>query len=257
MGFEGDIGGAALDGVFPHDFATGGRRARADQARAPRERLRAGGLLALCLLSGVMISRTWNKASVIAPNATAPQVARFSADERLAPLAVFAGRDEDQAPTRYVARVNVATGERRDSLTWGEAEAGLLFRVALHSGPLPQARSSLFVALATQSAELGAAVVHATTPQRYETAQGAIEWADMTLSDRNGERPCVGFRTIQPLNVDLSGFACAGRGASMDRASLECLIDQLTPTDAGIAAGWGEILTSDPNRTKACPRRVG
>ena len=157
-----------------------------------------------------------------------------------------------------MARSRAASGERWDTLTFGEPESGdLLFRVTLRSEKSSPPKTSLFVALAKQSAELGAAVIHATSPQFDESALGPIEWADVTLSDRKGERSCLGFRATRTSDITLSGLACGGRGATLDRAALECLIGRLAPTNAGAQSGLAEAPKSDAARKTACPRVVG
>ena len=256
MDFEPDISGATLDGAFSRDFHSA-RTAKPKSVRRRRLIFRVVALTGLGAFAGAVLTHTRDEV-VAAPDAAAVQQVRFVADERLPPMMTFSARDEDQPSTHYLARANAATGERRDSLIFGDAESGgLLFRVTLHSAPSPQAKASFFVALAVQSAELGAAVTHATPPTRDESAPTPIEWADITLSDRNGDRACLGFRTTRARNLELSGFACAARGAQLDRAALECLVDRLAPTHQGIDAGLGEILQNDPARRKACARVVG
>ena len=256
MGFEQNTGGAALDGAFLRDFPKDGRQAKT-KPRQPRGRLWIVAL-AGCALVGLMLARDRGQALVAAPAPPLLSQISFVADERLAPMISFAESDGDQARARYVARSRGAGGERWDTLTFGEPESGdLLFRVTLRSEKSPPAKISLFVALAKQSAELGAAVIHATSPQFDESALGPIEWADITLADRRGERPCLGFRATRTSDIALSGFACGGRGAALDRAALECLIGRLAPTNAGAQTGLAEALKTDATRKTTCPRVVG
>jgi hypothetical protein len=257
MDFEREVSGAAPDGAFLRDFGEDDRQA-GTKAPPPRGRLFWVAVLAGCALGGMVLSRSRGQGPVAAPASPAFSQISFVADERLAPMIAFSAPEDGPLPAHYVARSRAATGERWDTLTFGAPDGGdLLFRITLRSATSPLAGSSLFVALAKQSAELGAAVIHATSPQPDETARGPIEWADITLSGRKGERPCLGFRTTRAAAIDLSGFACGGRGAPLDRAALECLIDRLDPTKAGLESGLGEALKSEASRRAACPRVVG
>ena len=254
MDFEHDTGGAVLDRAFLRDFQEDDIETRSrPRSRWLRLLVLAGG----CALAGFILARGRGSALIDAPASTPLSQISFIADGRLAPLIVFAAPGDDQAQAHYVARAR-PSGERWDTLTFGEPGAGdLLFRVTLRSANASLQKSSLFVALAKQSAELGAAVVHATSPQSAETTLGLVEWADIRLADRSGERSCLGFRAARPANIDMSGFACGGRGAPLDRAALECLLGRLAPTDAGLEAGLGEILKGEAARKPACPRVVG
>lgn len=256
MDYGQDTGGVVLDRAFLRDVVEGGRKTR--KAR-PRPRLRRlFALAAGCALAGFILARGGGPALIDAPASAPLSQISFIADERLAPMMAFAAPEGDRAQAHYVARSRPTSGERWDTLTFGEPDAGdLLFRVTLRSTKSSFSRSSLFVALAKQSAELGAAVVHATSPQFGETALGPIEWAEITLADRRGERPCLGFRAARSADIDLSGFACGGGGASLERVALECLIGRLAPTDAGLEAGLGEVLKSGAARKATCPRVVG
>ena len=256
MGFEQNTGGAALDRAFLRDFPEDGRQTRTKPG-APRGRVWLG-VLAASALVGLALARSGGQALVAEPTAPIPPQISFVAEEGLAPLVSFAASALDQTQAHYVARSRAASGERWDTLTFGEPETGdLLFRVTLRSEKSSLAKTSLFVALAKQSAELGAAVIHATSPQFDESALGPIEWADITLADRKGERPCIGFRAARTSDIALSGFACGGRGATLDRAALECLIGRLAPTNAGAQSGLADALRADATRKTTCPRVVG
>lgn len=239
-----------------------------DQQAPPRKRLlrrmRTRLLLALPLCAIVVAALAGlPKASDIVGNAPPPGAkarAAFVVDEQLAPMLTITGLDGSRVASRYLARAREGAGERWDTLTIGDESGDKpLFRVTLRHGGETRARSSFFVDLARQSAELGAALLRAADPRPDASALGPIEWADMTLADPAGERACVGFRLLrgdasQVSGIAVSGIACGRSGAPIERAGLQCLIGALTPTNAGIQAGLGEVLKGDGARRPSCQR---
>jgi hypothetical protein len=257
MSFEQDTSAAALDGLFLRRFHEAPRAAAHKSARGGRLAfilVLAGG----CALGALFLTRGTERVSDPESASSAPLQTSFVADDRLAPLMAFEGLEADRARAHYVARIRSTTGERSDTLTFGDPDNGdLLFRVSLVSAAPASPRPSLFVTLAKQSAELGAAVIHAANPQSEETILGSTEWADIRLADRKGERSCLGFRAARSGPIDVSGFACGDVKAPVDRAALACLIDRLALTSAGQEAGLAALLKSDAVRKAACPRVVG
>jgi hypothetical protein len=234
--------GAAFDRFVEYTLPT---LAAAQSDRRRRSRFRGAVLLAPCLLAGAILARNSGQdAGVVAAPGPFSQVG-FVANERLAPMVSFRPPENIRAPLHYQARVRDNPQERWDTLTFGDAGGDeVLFRVTLRSAKSALARASLFVELAKQSAEIGAAVVHATNPQFYAMVRGPVEIADVTLSGSKGERPCLGFRFDHAQNVDLSGFACGAHGAALDRAALTRLVDRLSATESGMEAGLGDVLKS-------------
>jgi hypothetical protein len=211
-----------------------------------------------CALAGLILVQDHGEALVAMRASPSSFRVAFVEDERLAPMLSFAAPELGRSPPRYQARVRQGSGERRDTLAYGDAGADdLFFRVTVHSAKSAPARPSLFVELAQQSAELGAAVNRATSPEFYPTARGPVEWTDVTLSGPTGERSCLGFRLARTAAFDLSGLACGGHGAPLDPVALECLIDRLSATSAGLEVGLGEVLKADPSRAAACRRVAG
>ena len=248
---------------------TGGAFSRASSIEAPHRgrattgrprRWRGHGLflLAACALVGLALLRRHSEAVVGPLVSTSASHFRFVASEQLAPMISFSPLEEIRGQTHYQARGREASAERWDTLTVGDAEAdNFLFRVTLRSADPASAKSSLFVELAKQSAEIGAAIIRATSPQPYMTGRGPIEWAAVTLSGEKVERSCLGFRLIRTGDMDLSGLACGGRGRSLDAVGLGCLFDRISPTAAGLESGLGEMLGRDAARGVLCPRVVG
>jgi hypothetical protein len=239
MSVERLASGAAQGGALS-EFAEYRRRA----AGRSRLRLRHGLLLAAGLIGGAILARNGSQIPVAAP-VSGPSHFAFVANDRLAPMVSFSPPEAIRAPLHYQARMRENSAERWDTLTFGDAGGDeILFRVTLRAAKSAMPRPSLFVELAKQSAEIGAAVVHATNPEFFSTERGPVEWAEVTLSGAKGERPCLGFRLDRVQDVDLSGLACGAHGAALDRPALGRLIDRLSATGSGMEAGLGEVLKS-------------
>jgi hypothetical protein len=235
--------GAAQGGALI-EFLKYACQAGARPAGRGRLRLRGVLVLAACLIGGAILSRNGGQSPVAAP-AAGPSHIAFVANERLAPMVSFSPPDAIRAPIHYQARMRENSTERWDTLTFGDAGGDeILFRVTLRAAKSALPRSSLFVELAKQSAEIGAAVVHATNPEFFSAGRGPIEWAEVTLSGATGERPCLGFRLDRLREIDLSGLACGAHGAALDRVALGRLIDRLSATGSGKESGLGEVLKS-------------
>jgi hypothetical protein len=239
------------------EFVEFGRQSVAPSRRPRRWRLWGLAALAAGSLGVAVLAERQGQAPVEAV-ASRLSPADFIVNERLAPLISFSSPETVRTQIQYQARARDGGEERWDTLTFGDADADeVVFRVTVRAAKSARARASFFVELAKQSAEIGAAVVHAANPVSYTTERGAIEWGDITLSGSKGERVCLGFRFARAESIDLSGLACGSHGAPLDRAALGCLIDRLSPTSSGMEAGLGEIFKSDAPRRTACPRVVG
>jgi hypothetical protein len=202
-------------------------------------------LLTGCLLGGVIAWRHGGQSPVAATQSGSFSHVGFVPNEQLAPMIAFTPLDAIRAPLHYEARTRESPQERWDTLTYGDiATDETFFRVTLRSAKSGVSRPTLFVDIAKQSAEIGAAVMHATNPQIFATERGPIEWAEMSLSGLNGDRSCLGFRFNRPQDFDLSGLACGAHGATLDRTGLERLIQRLSVTGSGMAAGLGDVLKS-------------
>lgn len=250
--------GAAPGGGVFGDFVEQCRQSRMEPVQSRRWPVWVSFSLCGCALAGLILTQGHGRALLAIQASPSFSHIAFVEDERLAPLLSFTPPEAVRGQAHYEARVREGVAERRDTLTYGDADADdLFFRIALHSAKFALAKSSLFVDLAKQSAELGAAVMRATTARSYVTERGPVEWAGVTLSGPMGERSCLGFRFARTQQIDLSGLACGGRGSPLDPVALGCLIDRLSPTAAGLEAGLGEVLKSDPTRATACRRIAG
>jgi hypothetical protein len=206
---------------------------------------RVGGAAMLALMAlGIAYHRPADP-----PQATLAPEVPYSVDSSLQPLISIAFPGQ----AHYVARSRGARAGRKDTLTLGEWDADALFlRVSVQqsaSAPAP-----LFVDLAMQSAELGAAVLRMSRPETFVGARGPVEWAEANLSGAKGERSCIGFRLSPAGGNRLSGLACGAAEIKLDRAKLECLLDALSLTPAGQDAGLGAVLSGAAPRHTGCAR---
>ncbi len=245
-------------GAAPGDFAQRRDQSRTELVGTRRWPIWVSFSLSSCAFAGLILLQGHGQALVamrVSPSFS--RVALVESDQ-LPPMLSFSPPEAGRSQPHYLARVREGVGERRDTLTYGDAGADdLFFRVTVHLAKSAPAKPSLFVELAKQSAEFGAAVIRAKSPESTMTARGPVEWAGVTLSGPNGERSCLGFRFARMAEIDLSGLACGGHGSPLDPVALGCLIDRLSPTAAGMEAGLGEVLKSDPTRATACRRVAG
>ncbi|MGD1016024.1 MAG: hypothetical protein ABR863_06230 [Roseiarcus sp.] len=233
-----------------------------EAARSQRGRRRwglrvAAGLAAgagLVVIAALGSAPTSGPSSASIPAAAAP--GGEVVDATLAPA--FALATSEGAHARYEARVDAASGERRDGLSVGALEGdSAALRIEMWRGKGARPAAGLFVEIAEQSAEFGAAIERLGAVQRLTTSQGPVDWAELTLAVAKGRRNCVGFRLAPRVEGGLHGVACAAAGAKIDAAGLGCLLDRLVVTRAGREAGFGDIVRGADDRRSACRAAVG
>ena len=182
--------------------------------------------------------------SVVA--ATPPsEVFDFSA----APALALDGVSADQIS--HETRVDRAGPGRSDTLSVGRVEGpGPALRLELWRDGARRNAVSLFVAAAETAAAGGAAVERLGATRTLASASGPIEWAGLTLAG-GGDRGCAAFR-LAPRVGGLRGVVCAASGATIDEATLACVIERLSLTKAGREAGFADVLKPGPARRAAC-----
>jgi len=238
-------------GQEPRDFRADDRLPDYEFAPAPRgghwlgvAAWRVGGAAMLALMLGI----AYHRPAAPPQTALAPEVP-YSVDSSLPPLVSIALPGQ----AHYVARSRGAQGGRKDTLTFGEWDANALF-LQVSVRQTASAPRSLFVDLAMQSAELGAAVLRMNRPETFVGARGPVEWAEANLSGAKGERSCIGFRLSPADGSRVSGLACGAGDVRLDRAKLECLVDALSLTPAGQDARLGAVLPGVAPRRAGCAR---
>jgi hypothetical protein len=233
-----------------------------EAARSKRDRRRWGRRVAAGLAAGAALVgvAALGSAPTSAPSsASIPAAATPGGeivDATLPPA--FALATSEGARAQYESRVDAASGERRDGLSLGALEGDApALRVEMWKGKSARAAGGLFVEMAEESAEFGAAVERLGSAQRLTTSHGPVEWAELTLAVAQGRRSCVGFRLAPSAEGGLHGVACAAAGRKIDADSLGCLLDRLVVTRAGREAGFGEIVKSVDDRRSTCRAAVG
>ena len=247
----------AARGLWPVDPYGTEEAARSKRGRGRWGRRVAAGLAAGVALVGVAALGSAptggpSSASILAAAALSGEII----DATLAPAFALATREG--ALARYEARIDAASGERRDGLSLGALEGDApALRVEIWKGKGARAVRGLFVEMAEESAEFGAAVEGLGAVQRLTTSQGPVEWAELTLGVAQGRRSCVGFRLASRAEGGLHGVACAAAGTKIDAGGLGCLLDRLVVTRAGREAGFGDIVRSADDRRSACRAAIG
>ncbi len=170
-------------------------------------------------------------------------------DPKLPPL--FTVDVGEGARGLYEAHIVVATGDRRDVYSLGDFRTDApALRVELWKRAKPSSWGSLFVEMAEATAAFGAVIERLEVSRNLATAQGPVEWAELTLA--GGGRNCVGFRLLGRGDAGLRGLACGATGTKIDAAELGCLIDRLTLTQSGREAGLESLLKGSGSRRQAC-----
>jgi hypothetical protein len=249
--------GTATGGLGPFDpywtdEAPCGRRGRPGWGRRVALGLAAGvGLVGVASLGSAPTSAP-SPVSAIAATPPSGEVL----DPNLAPL--FALETREGAQARYEARIDRASGDRRDDLSLGALEGdGPTLRVEMWKGGGARAAGSLFVEMAEESAEFGAAVERLEGSRRLTSSQGPVEWAELTLAEGRAQRRCAGFRLPPRADGGLRGIACAAAGGKIEAEDLNCLFDRLALTRAGREAGFGDIVRSGGPRRATCRAAIG
>jgi hypothetical protein len=233
-----------------------------DAPRPGRDRRAWGRRVALGLAAGVALvgvtalapapSNAPSPASAPAPAPVSGEIV----DPTLAPIFTF--ETGDGARARYEARIDRATGARRDAYSLGALDGDApALRVEMWKSANARGAGSLFVEIAEETAAFGAAVERLGISQIVTTSQGPVEWADLTLAGGRGKRTCVGFRLLARAGGGLHGVACATAGAKIDAGALSCLVDRLALTRAGREAGFADIVKSAAIRRPACRAAIG
>jgi hypothetical protein len=239
--------GATLGGV-ERDVRPSAR----SRARGQGRLWLAAGLGAVSIALLLKSSEPHAPAAPSAPESVAAS-AIFRARTDLPPLLSVQSANGGREALTYVARRRDSDGERRDTLTIGDPGSNQAFsRLMAHVMSPASQPSDLFVELARQAAEIGLAVDRASSPQRYAADRGVMLVSELAL-EGIARRSCIGFRLDGP-GVYLSGMACEAVGKAIERQALDCLLDRLQATPAGVAKGLDALLGAPPTRRPACPR---
>jgi hypothetical protein len=170
-------------------------------------------------------------------------------DVSAAPALALGGVAADEMS--HETRIDRAGAGRSDTLGVGRLDGDRpALRVELWRDGGGGAAASLFVAAAEIAAAGGAAVERLGATEILSSASGPIEWAGLTLAGGR-DRGCAAFRR-EPRGGGLRGVVCAAAGATVDEASLACLIERLSLTKAGREAGFADVLKPGPARRAAC-----
>lgn len=250
-------GTATQNGLGPFDpYWTDDVPPSRGTGRAWRVRVALGLATAVGLVGAALYASAPRQGPESAATVAATPVSRETVNPNLAPLFTFDVADDAHA--HYEARVDAATGDRRDLFSVGALDGGApALRAEIWKRANAGAPGSLFVDIAEQAADFGAAVERLGVSQILASSQGPVEWADLTLAGGGGRRACVGFRFVARAGAGLHGVACAAAGIRMDAAALSCLVDHFALTRAGREAGLADLLKGAGARRPACRAAIG
>lgn len=247
-----------MNGIITHDGMEPFEPYWTDDVPPPRRNRRgwrgrtALGMAAAVSLIGAALYLSAPPQAPLSPTSVIASPLSDTADPDLSPLFTVDAREG--ARTQYEARVDAATGERRDLYSIDTLGGdGPVLRLEMRTKS-PQA-SSLFVEIAEEAAAFGAAIERLEVSHSLATTRGPVEWSELTLAGL--QRSCAGFRLLGGGAASLRGFACAATGAKIDAAAVSCLIDNLTLTQAGRDAGLSALLKGADARRPNCRTVVG
>jgi hypothetical protein len=223
------------------------------RVRGLRRWLAAG--LAVAAIAGLFAARELRMSSKPHTGDTPAQASAFHRRDDLAPLMTLRMRDGVREATGYQTLIRESDGERRDSLTLGDPQSdGAFFRATVRVMGPTSAAADLFVSLAREAATMGLAIDRASSPEPYVSERGGLLVSDLVVEGAR-RRACIGFRVTGDAGLpDISGIACGAAGKLIERQALDCFLDRVRATPAGIATGIDKLLGSDPPERAACSR---
>jgi len=159
------------------------------------------------------------------------------------PIALF-GLESPELDKRsaYGARRSQDGQGREDVLTFGAFEDGKSFlslkfqinRDAQMQAALAGLSQPFVITLVREGAARGLSVGRSGATTTIETKFGAVETADVGLSDGEAGRACIAFRHLDAAaHLSFSGWWCGSEAKPADRAQLTCLIDRIDLLSAG------------------------
>lgn len=159
------------------------------------------------------------------------------------PIALFGLQSPElDRRTLYEARRSSDGSRREDLLGFGEfgdARPFLALKLLVNrDGEAERADATpsqpFVVGLVRDSAARGLSVARSGTMTSIDTKFGAVETADVGLSDGALGRSCIAFRHQDgAAHLSFSGWWCGGEGRPADRAQLVCLLDRVDLLAAG------------------------
>lgn len=140
----------------------------------------------------------------------------------------------DGQPVHLLARRDLNSQAREDQLQAGAFGSAATFaRIALKRLDSESA-ASFFVDLSRHAAESGYSIMRSAQATPVASKFGALESADMLVSDGETSRNCLAFRHVADgFGFSFRGWLCGTPRRAADRQQLTCLIERVTLLAAG------------------------
>ncbi|HLW91489.1 MAG TPA: hypothetical protein VKS78_09340 [Roseiarcus sp.] len=239
----------------PDEALLGGVEREFSGAKPRRGRVWRGSLaggLALAAIIGLFHAQDLRRAAESETGEAPLLASAFHRKDDLPPLMTL--RKLDGRDANYEARLRESDGERQDTITVGAPQSDqAFFRATAHVMGSEAQSADLFVELAREAAAMGLAINRASAAQPYASARGQLLISDLIVEGA-ARRDCIGFRLASDGRVDISGMACGAAGKPIERQTLDCFLERLRATPAGVAKGLDKALGSEPAERSACSR---
>src|SRR5579872_4949991 len=175
--------------------------------------------------------------------------------ERPFPAFALSIPEAADAPSSYAIRRNSTGGGRKDVLALGEPNgiAPYLLVEIYRPGSEIVRFPDATVVIETAATALGP--VNVTTDEPLASKFGPL--SIVTFDTAKGEpRHCLGFvRATNEPRLQLSGWFCAGSGASIERSTLACALDRLSLLSAGSEPQVGALFAQAELSRSYCGQR--
>jgi hypothetical protein len=158
-------------------------------------------------------------------------------------------------PVRFTARRDLNSPLREDMMQAGGFEnGGRAMLLVSFQRQLPEHASAFFVDLSRVVTDAGLSPVRTSQPTPLATKFGAVETADLMLSNGAENRACLAFRhVVETASLRIQGWLCGTDKRPADRQQLTCLLDRAALVSAGDDRELRAVFTrAELNRQPGC-----
>lgn len=140
----------------------------------------------------------------------------------------------DGQPVRLLARRDLNSQAREDQLQTGSFSSEATFaRIALKRLDTENTHS-FFIDISRHASESGLSIVRSAQALPVSSKFGALEAADILLSDGAASRNCLAFRHLADgVSFSFRGWLCGTSQRAADRQQLTCLVERINLLASG------------------------
>ncbi|MGL4437863.1 MAG: hypothetical protein ACRCUE_01185 [Bosea sp. (in: a-proteobacteria)] len=140
----------------------------------------------------------------------------------------------DGQPVRLLARRDINSQAREDQLRTGSFSSEATFAQIALKRLDTDTLGSFFVDMSRHASEGGLSILRSAQALPVVSKFGALETADMLLSDGTTQRNCLAFRHVAiGVSFGFRGWLCGTAQRAADRQQLTCLIERVTLLASG------------------------